>query len=253
MGRIRAYVPGLEPGEVVLSPEESHHVATVLRAREGDTVEAFDGAGTIGAGTIERVHKRACTVRIKYVEATSFESTCRLTLAVAVPRSHRQSYLIEKCTELGTDAFVPLLTERGTARPDADALPKWTRRAIEACKQSERAWVPRMEAPQALGALLADEDRFVARAIAVTCEFEATLPVLRWLDQTNPSGPTLILVGPEGGWSEGEIALAREAALTPVSLGPTILRTETAAVTAAAVVSAWSLGRESAVPDQAIR
>lgn len=231
----RLYCPELREPTVALSPEESHHAATALRLSAGDDVILFNGAGTEANGLITRVTRKRVDVEVSRVKQVPFELTCRLTLGVAMGRAHRQGYLVEKCTELGVAAIWPLIAERSTVRPGAAAVTRWTRRAIEAAKQSQRAWVPVIEAPATVKATIARAAGFDVKAIADVGAAAIAFPTL--LARNRHARSMLILVGPEGGWSDAERRQAVGAGLLETGLGPTILRSETAAVAACAGVA----------------
>ncbi len=227
MSRIRLYAPDLNVN--VLSPEESHHAAGVMRCRKGDAVVLFDGVGREALAEIVDVNARRVTVKIGEVSEHSFDCTFRLTLAVSMGKAHRQSYLVEKCTELGVAAIWPMITDRSVTHPGDAAVDKWQRRAIEAAKQSGRRWVPRVETPQLFAEALGRIAEFSAAAIA---NREASaMPWLSFLDRQPPGCSLLAMIGPEGGWTDQERDHAMQAGAQAVSLSLTILRTETAAVT----------------------
>lgn len=240
MRRHRMFCPDLTKPTVVLSAEESHHAATSLRLSAGDGVVLFDGAGSEASGLITRVNRKRVDVEVSDVKQVPFELTCRLTLGVAMGRAHRQAYLVEKCTELGVAAIWPIIAEHSTARPGASAVTKWERRAVESAKQSGRAWVPQFEPPMSLTTCLARARKFDVAAMADTDRAATPFPAL--LERQRHARSMLVLVGPEGGWSDAERDEAKRAGLTRIKLGPTVLRTETAAVALCAAV-AMHLGR----------
>lgn len=220
---------------MVLSAEESHHAATSLRLSVGAGVILFDGAGAEGTGRLTQVDRGRVSVEVESVRQRPFELSCKLTLGVAMGRAHRQSYLVEKCTELGVASIWPLVTQRSTARPGAPAVKRWLRRAIEAAKQSGRAWVPTIEAPMPLGGCVERVSEF---GVAISADVgSSAAPFRTWLEQHAAAESMLVLIGPEGGWSDEERRLLADAGVTAISFGPTVLRTETAAVAVCAVVA----------------
>lgn len=228
MSSYRLYCPSLLVGTIELSREESHHAADVLRLRIGQRVLVFDGTGAEATGTIARADKHATRVQVDDITHRPFETARRVTLAVAMPKTHRQGYLIEKCTELGCAAIWPIAAARSVTKPSSTAAAKWQRRAIEASKQSGRSWVPVVEASQSLEQSLSRAKDFDLAAMADMSAKNEHLG--SWLTK-NPAAKTLIVwIGPEGGWTDDERKAATEAGVSPVELGPTILRTETAAV-----------------------
>lgn len=253
MSQRRLYCPQFAIGEVVLTGEEAHHAVDVLRLRRGDAVALFDGLGAQGVGTVEHSGRGQLRVQVSAVEVLPLELAIELTIAVAMPRAHRQAYLVEKCTELGVAAIWPMVTARSTAKPDVAAVAKWTRRAIEAAKQSQRSRIPEIAVPSTLAEVLKRIQGFSAKGIFVP-DGNAR-DVIEFLDDSTASAPSksstgasaagsavtriLALVGPEGGWTHDECELANSAGFQPIRLGPTVLRTETAAVALCAVVSVW--------------
>lgn len=249
----RLYCPQLAIGEIVLSGEEAHHAVDVLRMRRGDGVVLFDGRGAQGLGTVEHSGRGQLRVLVSAVEVLPHELPIELTIAVAMPRAHRQAYLVEKCTELGVAAIWPMVTARSTAKPDVAAVAKWARRAIEAAKQSQRSRIPEIAVPGGLAELLKRCHGFLAKGI-LHPDGRAQ-DVWQFLDESVPAAPResatgpsathltppriLALVGPEGGWADEESELTRNAGFQPIRLGPTVLRTETAAVAMCAIVSVW--------------
>ena len=130
MQQPRLYCPDLCPGTLELPPEESRHLVSSLRASPGSEVVLFDGAGGEAAGVLQRVDRRRAQVVVGRVTRRPFELAHRLTLAVAMGRAHRQGYLVEKCTELGVAAIWPIVAARSVARPDKDAVARWSRRPV---------------------------------------------------------------------------------------------------------------------------
>lgn len=235
MSIVRVYVPDLAPGIARLSREESHHAVHVLRLRHGNAVVAFDGAGKEGLGRVSAVDRGLVGIEVAEVATLGFDVPVRMTLAVAMGKVHRQGYLIEKCTELGVAAIWPMFAERSVAKPRDAATEKRRRRAIEAAKQSGRAWIPQIRSPMLFGDVLKEGSSFEVALIADTDN------TLRRLSQFISTAPcdcnALVLVGPEGGWTDAERAQAADAGFAPTSLSATILRTETAAVAVCAAAA----------------
>lgn len=207
----------------------------MLRVKPGDEVVVFDGAGRQADAVVQHADRNRLDVTVTRVTEHPFELAYKLTLAVAMPKAHRRGYLIEKCTELGVAAIQPIITERSVAGSKPGAVEKWSRRAIEAAKQSKRTWVPRIETPTLLAKSIECLGEFDAAALA-----DASPHAVSFSDflETLPQGGSIMLwIGPEGGWSDAERGLAAEAGLTTVRLSPTVLRTETAAAVACAAVA----------------
>lgn len=218
----------LQPGRLALSETESRHAASSRRLSVGDAVVLFDGRGGEARGHIASVDRRTVQVEIAAVERRNADAPVGLTLAVSFPKGPRQDVLVEKCTELGVAAIWPMRCARTIAEPSAHRLEKLRRTIIEACKQSQRAWLCELRHPMSF-----------EEVIWAVGEFEAAVIADGGAGRSDPGGPTshkgvLALVGPEGGFTTAELAAARAAGCGALRLGRTILRTETAAIAAAA-------------------
>lgn len=226
---------GVSIGPVNPPSEEARHAIAVLRVSVGDEVVLFDGAGREATGRVARTDRKRLTVEVSHVERRPVELSRQVTLAVGMPRTHRQGYLVEKCTELGVGAIWPIDTDYTVTRPGSAAVEKWRRRAIEAAKQAERAWIPTIVEPQSFESALKRIAEFNASSLTDT---GPSLPSFRAFLASVPAGcPVLVWVGPEGGWSETEARQAVEAGAVRTTLGPTVLRTETAAVAVCAAAA----------------
>ena len=238
MSTTRLYCPALSEGRHVIPEDEAHHALSALRIKIGDELILFDGKGTEGLARVTSVDRKQLLVKVAGTTVHEFDVAVPVTLAVAMPKTHRQGYLIEKCTELGVAAIWPIDSERSVTRPGAAAVEKWRRRAIEATKQSGRRWIPQIESPQCFHDAVARRDEFQHAAFAHTVG--GAVSAAKWLAPVKPGETVLIFIGPEGGWTEEECTLARDAGLSLVRLAPTVLRTETAAVAFCAAVAALS-------------
>lgn len=220
--------PGLT---IPLDEEESHHLR-VRRAESGESVELRDGAGLAGMGLLEPSGR---TWAVTVTGAAVKPPPPGLTLAVGAGDRERFLWLVEKAAELGVSRIVPLETERtaGVAtRLRATHLEKLARRALEATKQSGAYWSPDFGSLETFAHFIA-QGRSGVRWLA---DGEGSSPVIG-------TGEVTVLVGPEGGLTPGERSEAVGAGWTPVSLGPTVLRFETAAIAAAAHVAIARQGR----------
>ena len=199
-------------------------------------VVLFDGVGREASGTITRADRRAMKVEVDEITLYPLELSRRLTIAVAMPKAPRQGYLIEKCTELGVEAIWPIITQRSVVKPTAASVVKWSRRAIEAAKQSNRSWVPRIEPPFSFDDCMEKSAQF--DACTILDPDPSHRPFFDFLIAKGMNSTILAAIGPEGGWTEQERQRATEAAAVCTSLAPTVLRSETAAVAVCAVASA---------------
>jgi 16S rRNA (uracil1498-N3)-methyltransferase len=237
----RFYIPPhlWNPDRLVLDPSEAHHALDVLRLKEGDRVTVFNGAGAEATAEITSAKRDILVLRKVQVSKTS-PIACEVTLAQAVPKGKNMDFIIEKATELGARSIAPLLSERTIFQADAEEAlkkkQKWQRVAIEACKQCGQNWLPELQTPLSLKAFFEGGAKFDLMLIA------SLQPDARHLKQVlGESGVkpqrVLVLVGPEGDFTPAEIALAKSHGCRPITLGPIILRTETAALYCLSVLS----------------
>jgi 16S rRNA (uracil1498-N3)-methyltransferase len=219
---------------VELAPEPSRHLARVLRLGVGDSVTLFDGSGGEYLSAIAAVGKKNTQVLTGAHQHRECESPLDIHLGVAVSRGERMDWVVQKATELGVTALSPLATEHTGVKLSGDRADKkiqhWQQIAISACEQSGRNRIPTINSPQVLDAWLATtvaERKFVLHHRANSTGI-GTVP-----------RTIALLVGPEGGLSDNEIAAATLAGYTALRLGPRVLRTETAPLAAIAFLQGW--------------
>jgi 16S rRNA (uracil1498-N3)-methyltransferase len=234
----RFYVDcALAPGRVELTGPEAHHLATVCRLRPGDAVCLFNGNGQEYAAAVVEVGRRTVTVQINGVAAPPREIGYRVEVAAPLPKGDRAQFLVEKLTELGVTAFVPLQSARSVVHPRETKLDRLQRHVIEASKQCGRNVLLDI---RPLTAYLRGGDLPATRVVAHPWRGEgAARPVVR------QAADVALAVGPEGGFTEEEIAAAETAGWQTLDLGPRILRVETAALVLATIVErgGWSVER----------
>ncbi len=241
--RVFCAPPTTDPRQITLSPEESHHLIIVNRARVGAPVVAFDGRGTEWQTQLSSDRKNAAVLTV-----TSRRSIppvpYAITLAQALPKGAAMDAIVRKATEIGVARVVPLESERTQVhlageRSDRKAG-KWHLAALEAAKQCGNPFVPEVLPPQDAAAFLRHSDGYDLKLIASLHPGATSLkPVLENFRQTHGSTPknVLWLIGPEGDFSPAEMTLALEVGFKPITLGPLVLRSETAAVYALSILS----------------
>jgi len=225
-----------QDGRALLTGDEARHLAKVLRAREGDAVVLFDGRGRSWPARVTRIGRDSVDLDAGDPVVDAASAAVRLTLAVALPKGERQKWMVEKITELGVGRLVPLETTRGVAEATEGARARLERGVIEACKQCGRNTLLEIAAGQTLAQLLSDRTEGVHLVIAH--------PGGGPLDAAVPATATgvIVLIGPEGGFTDEELAAVDRAGASRVSLGPHILRVETAAIAVAARLVAAASG-----------
>jgi len=217
---------------VALPPDEAHHLTHVLRLEAGDDVAVFDGAGHEWRGRVASAGRSTATVELVAAVAPVPEPPVRVTLAMAILKGDQMDAVVRDATALGVAAIVPVdsahVAVPARARKSEAAIDRWRRVAVAAAKQSRRAVVP---------------------TVASTMPFEtvvgaaATTPIYVCLEPARASGAAsdagdsrpataLVLVGPEGGWSDEEVAIAARHGATPLVFGPRTLRADLAPIVA---------------------
>lgn len=212
-------------GTVTLRGPEARHVAGSRRLKVGSGIRLFDGRGIVGRANIECIDRRAKTIVAKIEECQIVPApTPSIELACALPKGERLAILLDMTTQLGMAAFRPLECERSVVKSGPTARARWQRICAEACKQSHRAHLPIIHSPATPAQVLADAngcDIWVADPTGVritdlhTCKSRDRL---------------LLMVGPEGGFNESELAHLLGSGGQMISIGESILRIETAAV-----------------------
>ena len=204
---------------------EAHHVLKVLRARTGNAVEVVDVAGRLFAAELRGGREAAVLEELAAPNLAGVE----VSLYQAVPKGGRMDLVVEKATEVGATSIVPLLTERGIVNPREGKVGRWRRVAEAAARQSLRLRVPDVGEPV----------RFEEAVLTVgeTGVLLHNAPNLQPVEAV-VEGHARLFIGPEGGWSEGELRLAEVAGIAFCGLGPYRLRSETAGIVAVARASA---------------
>lgn len=236
----RFYTPHLTPDSQDLRIDDSkevHHARDVLRLKQGAAVELIDGRGLIASATLSQLGAVEIRVRVEDIRRETPRSP-RLTLACAIPKKGKFETIIEKTTELGVDEIIPLQTKNSDVvfKPEkaAHKQERFTQVAVNAAKQCRRATIPFIHPVTAfddvLGSLLA-RGTVLIPSLSGDCR-----PLLATLNALPDADHVGILIGPEGDFSDDEYQLAHQRGCLPVTLGPTVLKVETAAITTVAAV-----------------
>ena len=236
----------VEPGtlddsdDVTLGGGLPHRLAKVLRLRADDEIVLFDGSGTDAHVRIRELSDKAVAGTIVERIETPPEPRVRLHLYQSITKGDRFEWLLEKGTEIGVARFVPLLTARAVVKTEAggNRADRWRRIVVEAAEQSGRGAVPAVDAPQSLsealasapGVLLMPFESADERAPDITAALNADIDALFAMAEVS------VFIGPEGGYEDAEVALAVESGAAVVTMGPRVLRSETAGMVAATLV-----------------
>ena len=231
----RYFLPDFPPNGVPISlpPPESMHAIKVMRVQVGESFQVFDGRGRQADATVVNVSRNDCQIRLDSPEWVDREPKRKVSLAIAMPKPDRCRELIERLSELGVTRVTPIHAERTQRSPSANLIEKLRRAVIESCKQSNRNVLMEITDPLTLNSYLHDYSN----------NSDLSLPI-QWIAHPDgqpvqslsipSSDPVSILIGPEGGWTDQEIANSISAGFQKVGLGKRIYRIETAATYLAA-------------------
>lgn len=231
----------IQAGKVCFDAEISHQIRRVLRLKPDDQVMVLDGMGNRHIVQLVDVNRNEITGRVLESQSAEGEPTCQVTLYVALTQREKFEWILQKCTELGVSGFVPVTSERTIVQKSSSIIRKAERRKNilrEAAEQSRRGLIPKLAAPlqfsEAVNLACHQDD-----LVLFFWEEEGGQSLREVLLSLSPTGLPVsigLFIGPEGGFSEKEVQEAVQAGCLPVSLGKRILRMETAAVAAAALV-----------------
>jgi 16S rRNA (uracil1498-N3)-methyltransferase len=213
-------------------------IRCVLRLKNGDWVQLLDGRGTEYDAQIVSCSNGSIQARIVGKRECKTEPKLKLTVAISLPKADKVETVVQKCTELGMSKLIVFMSERSVPRPDeariANRMDRWRRIAVEAAEQSGRALVPQIEGILDFGELISKIPQYGLPLLA--WEGSDSLPLREIIKNYPTVDSSIVIIGPEGGFTECEAGLAKEAGAIPISLGKRILRCETAAVAVTAVL-----------------
>jgi len=223
-----------------LTGSEARHAALVLRKKNGDTIDLFDGKDLSYTGRIQSVTPERVEGVILEKQSESRPSSCELVLYQALIKGPKWDWLIEKASEIGVRKLVPLVTARTIVRPSHEAsLDRWKRIALAAAKQCGRADVMEISGPRPLSEAMSGLPQNGLALMPWEKEVQKTIrQAILSSDDVTGTPSIALFIGPEGGWASEEVDLARRRGIIPVRLGPTLLRSETAGLVAATLVLA---------------
>lgn len=251
MARRRFYASpdNINDSLVTLSTHETHHLIHVLRMTPGDETFVFDGCGRELRCTFRRVENNRAQLEIEDALSDVVESPLHLTLAQAIAKGEKFDFIIQKATELGVSSIVPLITRYADVRLDdqqkTKRVERWRRISLEAMKQCGRRRVVEITTARTLREYIAERESSLASmhgAVSQTPRADLLFSerggaaISEALMGLSSHSAIVAFIGPEGGWGEDELETLRDSGCRSVSLGPRILRTETASVVAITLI-----------------
>ncbi len=227
---------------LALTGAEAHHCRNVLRLESGDKVVLFDGRGRELTAEITSTSPKLALRRLH--EAQTPRLRCQITLAQAIPKGKNMDLIVQKAVEIGAAEIAPILSDRTVVRLDEESAAskqaKWQTVAVEAAKQCGQNWLPRVCVPQTMAEFFQQSRRFDLQLIgSLQSDAVHLKKILAEYSAEHGDRPTsvLMLVGPEGDFTPAELSLARSHGCRPITLGPIVLRVETASIYCLSVLS----------------
>ena len=246
----RFYLPPADwnPAALRLTGAEAHHARNVLRMQVRDKAVVFNGRGREITAEVTALGPRELELR-KLHEASTPPLRCRITLGQAIPKGKNMDLIVQKAVEIGAAEIVPIISDRTIVRLDAaDAeqkQSKWQTVAIEAAKQCGQNWLPEVAPPRTMAEFFRERPRFDLQLIG-SLQSDAlhlkTILAEHVTEHGDRPASVFMLIGPEGDFTPAELNLARSHGCRPITLGPVILRVETAAIYCLSVLSYELLG-----------
>lgn len=239
MSRPRFFI---DPAELAgdrarLTGSDAHHLARVLRLKAGAEVELCDGSGLVHTALVTDLGRDEVTLQLLAASRLPVADGPQLHLGLGVLKGKKMDLVLQKCTELGVSSIHPFLSQHSAVRPpETDKESRWQRITLEACKQCKRPQPPRCHPAVSLAEVLSRPETAGALKLILR-ETPDTPPLREVMPPIDPAfRPIFCLIGPEGGFSPSEVEQVIAAGFQPVGLGPRILRAETAALAAIAIL-----------------
>lgn len=230
----RFYCENIVGDSVELAGAEASHMVNVMRLKAGDGVELFDGKGTVADAVIVSSTKKTVQLKIESSQTHTARTVGRVVIAASIAKGQRFDWMVSKCTELGVDCIAPIICERTVKlAKGAKVVERLEKLAVSAAKQCRRVFLPKISEPRTLVSFL---EGFKCEYPEAKLVFGGLCEGSVSLGQLGCGSDVVAIVGPEGGFTEGEEKLLKDNGAAAIRLTETILRTETAAMTFASVL-----------------
>ncbi len=226
-----------EEGKAIISGDTALHISRVLRLQKGDSIILADGSGNAYLSIILYIEKYKILAELKEPVREKSEPATRVILAQGLAKGEKMDHIVQKCTELGIAEIIPLVCERTVVRLSSQKVPgkikRWQKISLAAAEQSQRDRVPTIKELSTIEEVLSGKND---QTLCLFLWEQEKKQGLKEILSNNPAHEVLLLVGPEGGFSEAEADFALSYGAFPVTLGPRVLRTETASPAALTMV-----------------
>ncbi|MEG6585818.1 16S rRNA (uracil(1498)-N(3))-methyltransferase [Dendrosporobacter sp. 1207_IL3150] len=233
----RFFIPNPLTSELIINGEDAHHISRVLRMRPSDKILVIDPEGKVAVTEIFCITENQVSCKVCEIVSEYSESPIKVNLAQCLPKSDKMDYIVQKAVELGVTNIYPIAAERSVVKYDKNKQTarqeRWQKIAVEASKQCRRSIVPKVEPIQDIASMLSALDE---KTVVIMLYEGIAQQGLKNLLAECHAKEYLILIGPEGGFSSDEVKLCEQHKVHTVSIGPRILRTETASLAAVSIV-----------------
>lgn len=239
MSRFYISPDSVKDGKIYVEKEESHHIIDVMRLQKGDSVTVFDGTGKEYEGRIFAIENKRVIIDVSKIKIVGKKQPVSISLAQAIPRKDKMDLIVQKATELGVDEILPIESSRTVVKSRGERKPRkierWNKIAIEASKQCGRTELPKIQDIKYFDAIL---DVIIKYDLTIMpCLSEKSTSLKSALNNIARPDKVLVIIGPEGGFSEDEIKKAGEKGAFLITLGNLVLRSDTAAIATLSILN----------------
>lgn len=245
MSRFYIRPDSLKNGKIYVGKEESHHIIDVMRLREGDSTTVFDGTGKEYEGKISSIENKRVIIDVSKIKIVDKKRPVSISLAQAIPKKDKMHLIVQKATELGANEILPVESSRTVVKSKGERrrhkIERWQKIAVEASKQCGRTELPKVRDITHFDAILDCITKY--DLTIMPCLSQKSISLKSALNNINRPDNVLVIIGPEGGFSENEIEKASEKGAVLTALGDLILRSDTAAIATLSILNHELQGR----------